>query len=145
MTGNKPYDLGVLCNISNINNYISTVMRLPMLTREEEFDYATRWRENGDEEALQELVLSHLRLVTSIARDYLNYNLPQADLIQEGNIGLMKAAKGFKPEHGFRFATYAIQWIKSEINEYIIRNQRMVKVATTKAHRKLFYLSLIHI
>ena len=138
LSSNKPFDLGVLCNISNINNYITTVMRLPMLTREEEFEYA-RLARAGDDHALHQLVLSHLRLVTSISREFLNYGLPQANLIQEGNIGLMRAAKGFDPEHGFRFTTYAIQWIKFAMHEYVIRNWRMVKCITTKAHRKLFF------
>lgn len=135
----KALNLGVLANLSNIENYISTVLRLPMLSREDEIRLATRWRDHQDINAAHEMVLSHLRLVVSVSREFLGYNLPQADLIQEGNIGLMKAAKGFDPDRGFRFTTYAIQWIKAEIKDYVIKNWRLVKMATTKPQRKLFF------
>jgi RNA polymerase sigma-32 factor len=110
-----------------------------MLSAEEEFQLAQRFRETEDLEAAKSLVLSHLRLVVSVARQYLGYGLPHADLIQEGNIGLMKAVKRYDPNQGVRLVTYAIHWIKAEIHEYILRNWRMVKIATTKAQRKLFF------
>ena len=110
-----------------------------MLTAEEEFRLATRFREEEDLDAARQLVLSHLRLVVSIARGYLGYGLPHADLIQEGNIGLMKAVKRFDPSHGVRLVSFAMHWIKAEIHEYVLKNWRMVKVATTKAQRKLFF------
>ena len=123
----------------SIESYIQSVNRLPMLTAEEERDLATRLRRDSDLEAARRLVLSHLRLVVSIARGYLGYGLPHADLIQEGNIGLMKAVKRFDPERGVRLVSFAMHWIKAEIHEYILRNWRLVKVATTKAQRKLFF------
>ena len=126
-------------SLGNIEAYIAEVNRLPILTQEQETDLALRYREHNDLSAAQELVLSHLRLVVSIARNYLGYGLPHADLIQEGNIGLMKAVKRFDPEMGVRLVSYAIHWIKAEIHEYILRNWRMVKIATTKAQRKLFF------
>jgi RNA polymerase sigma-32 factor len=110
-----------------------------MLTQQEETDLARRLREHGDVEAAGRLVLSHLRLVVSISRQYLGYGLPHGDLIQEGNVGLMKAVKRFDPDQGVRLVSYAMHWIKAEIHEYILRNWRMVKVATTKAQRKLFF------
>jgi RNA polymerase sigma-32 factor len=110
-----------------------------MLTQETETELGRRLRDQGDLSAASGLVLSHLRLVVSVARNYLGYGLPQADLIQEGNIGLMKAVKRFDPERGVRLASFAIHWIKAEIHEYILRNWRMVKIATTKAQRKLFF------
>ncbi|WAW05756.1 RNA polymerase sigma factor RpoH [Oxalobacter formigenes] len=126
-------------SLGNIEAYIAEINRLPMLTQERETELAQRYHENNDLAAAQELVLSHLRLVASIARNYLGYGLPHADLIQEGNIGLMKAVKRFDPKMGVRLVSYAIHWIKAEIHEYILRNWRMVKVATTKAQRKLFF------
>ena len=126
-------------SLGNIDAYITEVNRLPILTQEQETDLARRYRQHNDLAAAQELVLSHLRLVVSIARNYLGYGLPHADLIQEGNIGLMKAVKRFDPDMGVRLVSYAIHWIKAEIHEYILRNWRMVKVATTKAQRKLFF------
>ena len=123
----------------SIESYIQSVNRLPMLSAEEEHDLAARLRRDNDLEAARRLVLSHLRLVVSIARGYLGYGLPHADLIQEGNIGLMKAVKRFDPERGVRLVSFAIHWIKAEIHEYILRNWRLVKVATTKAQRKLFF------
>ncbi|MCE1162094.1 MAG: RNA polymerase sigma factor RpoH [Thiomonas sp.] len=128
-----------LPSLGNLDAYISAVNRLPMLSAEEEARLARTWREQGDKDAAGKLVLSHLRLVVSTARQYLGYGLPHADLIQEGNIGLMKAVKRFDPEHGVRLVSYALHWIKAEIHEYILRNWRLVKVATTKAQRKLFF------
>jgi RNA polymerase sigma-32 factor len=136
---NKALALGFSGNLGNIEAYISAVNRLPMLTQEEEVSLARRLREKNDLAAAQKLVLSHLRLVVSIARGYLGYGLPHADLIQEGNIGLMKAVKRFDPDQGVRLVSYAMHWIKAEIHEYILRNWRLVKVATTKAQRKLFF------
>ena len=123
----------------NIEAYISAAKQFPLLSEEDEFRLATRYREEEDLEAARQLVLSHLRLVISIARGYLGYGLPHADLIQEGNIGLMKAVKRFDPTQGVRLVSFAIHWIKAEIHEYVLKNWRMVKVATTKAQRKLFF------
>lgn len=125
--------------VGSIDAYIQAARRLPLLTEEEEFSLASRFREENDLDAARQLVLSHLRLVISIARGYLGYGLPHADLIQEGNIGLMKAVKRFDPARGVRLVSFAIHWIKAEIHEYVLRNWRMVKVATTKAQRKLFF------
>ncbi|MBI0327252.1 RNA polymerase sigma factor RpoH [Burkholderia plantarii] len=125
--------------LGNIDAYIQAVNRIPMLTPEEERQYATEFRDQQNLESARRLVLSHLRLVVSIARNYLGYGLPHGDLIQEGNIGLMKAVKRFDPDQNVRLVSYAIHWIKAEIHEYILRNWRMVKVATTKAQRKLFF------
>nr|WP_217283134.1 RNA polymerase sigma factor RpoH [Paraburkholderia sp. NMBU_R16] len=125
--------------LGNIDAYIQAVNRIPMLTAEQERRFATEFRLHNNLDAARQLVLSHLRLVVSIARNYLGYGLPHADLIQEGNIGLMKAVKRFDPEQNVRLVSYAIHWIKAEIHEYILRNWRMVKVATTKAQRKLFF------
>ena len=125
--------------LGNLDAYISAANRLPMLTLEQEQEFARQWRDHQDMQAAGKLVLSHLRLVVSISRQYLGYGLPHADLIQEGNVGLMKAVKRFDPEHGVRLVSYALHWIKAEIHEYILKNWRMVKVATTKAQRKLFF------
>lgn len=125
--------------VGSIDTYIQAVNRFPMLTQEQEHEYALRLRDKNDLDAAQHLVLSHLRLVVSVARGYLGYGLPHADLIQEGNIGLMKAVKRFDPDRGVRLVSFAIHWIKAEIHEYILRNWRMVKIATTKAQRKLFF------
>ena len=125
--------------VGNIDAYIQSAKQFPILTQEEEFRLATRFREEDDLEAARQLVLSHLRLVISVARGYLGYGLPHADLIQEGNIGLMKAVKRFDPTQGVRLVSFAIHWIKAEIHEYVLKNWRMVKVATTKAQRKLFF------
>ena len=138
-TKNNALNLGFTGNLGNIDAYISAVNRLPMLTHDEEISLATRLREKNDLAAAQELVLSHLRLVVSIARGYLGYGLPHADLIQEGNIGLMKAVKRFDPDQGVRLVSYAMHWVKAEMHEYILKNWRLVKVATTKAQRKLFF------
>jgi len=125
--------------LGNLDAYISAVNRFPLLTLEQEQDCAKRLKEENDLEAAGQLILSHLRLVVSISRQYLGYGLAHADLIQEGNVGLMKAVKRFDPSQGTRLVTYAMHWIKAEIHEYILRNWRMVKVATTKAQRKLFF------
>jgi len=138
-TSNRALGLGFTGNLGNIDAYISAVNRLPMLTHEEEVSLAKRLRDDHDLDAAQKLVLSHLRLVVSIARGYLGYGLPHADLIQEGNIGLMKAVKRFDPNQGVRLVSYAMHWIKAEMHEYILKNWRLVKVATTKAQRKLFF------
>jgi len=125
--------------LGNLDAYVSAVNRIPLLTQEEEVACATRLRDHGDVEAAGRLVLSHLRLVVSVARQYMGYGLPHGDLIQEGNVGLMKAVKRFDPNQGVRLVSYALHWIKAEIHEYILKNWRMVKVATTKAQRKLFF------
>jgi RNA polymerase sigma-32 factor len=125
--------------LGNLDAYITAANRLPMLTLEEEQEYARKFREHNDLEAAGKLVLSHLRLVVSVSRQYLGYGLPHGDLIQEGNVGLMKAVKRFDPDQGVRLVSYAMHWIKAEIHEYILKNWRMVKVATTKAQRKLFF------
>lgn len=125
--------------LGNIDAYIQAVNRIPLLTAEEEYRYAVEFREQNNLDSARRLVLSHLRLVVSIARNYLGYGLPHGDLIQEGNIGLMKAVKRFDPAQNVRLVSYAIHWIKAEIHEYILHNWRTVKVATTKAQRKLFF------
>jgi RNA polymerase sigma-32 factor len=129
----------VVPSLGNLDAYISAVNRLPMLTAEEEHEFAKKFKEQNDLEAAGKLVLSHLRLVVSVSRKYLGYGLPHGDLIQEGNIGLMKAVKRFDPDQGVRLVSYALHWIRAEIHEYILKNWRMVKVATTKAQRKLFF------
>jgi RNA polymerase sigma-32 factor len=129
----------VVPSLGNLDAYISAVNRLPMLTAQEEQEFARKFKEHNDLEAAGKLVLSHLRLVVSVSRKYLGYGLPHGDLIQEGNIGLMKAVKRFDPDQGVRLVSYALHWIKAEIHEYILKNWRMVKVATTKAQRKLFF------
>ena len=126
-------------SLGNLDAYISAANRLPLLTLQEEQQFARQLRDNNDVDAAGKLVLSHLRLVVSIARQYLGYGLPHGDLIQEGNVGLMKAVKRFDPDQGVRLVSYAMHWIKAEIHEYILKNWRMVKVATTKAQRKLFF------
>ena len=129
----------VVPSLGNLDAYISAVNRRPMLTPQEEQEFARKLRTENDLEAAGKLVLSHLRLVVSVSRKYLGYGLPHGDLIQEGNIGLMKAVKRFDPDQGVRLVSYALHWIKAEIHEYILKNWRMVKVATTKAQRKLFF------
>ncbi len=126
-------------SLGNLDAYISAVNRMPLLEPDEERGLARRLREQQDLDAAGRLVLSHLRLVVSVARQYLGYGLPHGDLIQEGNVGLMKAVKRFDPEQGVRLVSYALHWIKAEIHEYILKNWRMVKVATTKSQRKLFF------
>ena len=125
--------------LGNLDAYISAVNRLPMLTLEQEQTFARNLRDSNDMTSAEKLVLSHLRLVVSTSRKYLGYGLPHGDLIQEGNIGLMKAVKRFDPDQGVRLVSYALHWIKAEMHEYILKNWRMVKVATTKAQRKLFF------
>jgi RNA polymerase sigma-32 factor len=129
----------VVPSLGNLDAYITAVNRLPLLTHEEETRLGRKLRDEGDLQAASQLVLSHLRLVVSMSRQYLGYGLPQGDLIQEGNVGLMKAVKRFDPDQGVRLVSYAMHWIKAEIHEYILKNWRMVKVATTKAQRKLFF------
>jgi RNA polymerase sigma-32 factor len=123
----------------SLESYIQAVNRFPILTQEQETELARRWRADNDLEAARRLVLSHLRVVVAIARGYMGYGLPQADLIQEGNIGLMKAVRRFDPERGVRLVSFAVHWIRAEIHEFILRNWRIVKIATTKAQRKLFF------
>jgi RNA polymerase sigma-32 factor len=131
--------LPMLSPISSLESYVQAVNAIPMLSQERETELGRRLKAEGDVTAARDMVLSHLRLVVSVARNYMGYGLPQADLVQEGNIGLMKAVKRFDPERGVRLASFAIHWIKAEIHEYILRNWRLVKVATTKAQRKLFF------
>ena len=131
--------LPVISSTDGLDQYIRLVKSFPMLSAEDEFALATRLQKNNDLEAAKQLILSHMRLVVSIARGYSGYGLPQADLIQEGNIGLMKAVRKFDPERGVRLVSFAMHWIKAEIHEYIVRNWRLVKIATTKAQRKLFF------
>lgn len=125
--------------LGSIEAYISAVNRLPLLTAQQESDLGRRLRDDNDLPAARELILSHLRLVVSVARQYLGYGLAHADLIQEGNIGLMKAVRRFDPERGVRLVSFAVHWIRAEIHEYVVRNWRLVKIATTKAQRKLFF------
>ncbi len=137
LTSANPWTL--VPSLGNLDAYISAVNRMPMLTLEQEQQYGRQLKDDGNVDAAGKLVLSHLRLVVSIARQYLGYGLPHGDLIQEGNVGLMKAVKRFDPDQGVRLVSYAMHWIKAEIHEYILKNWRMVKVATTKAQRKLFF------
>ncbi|SFJ77610.1 RNA polymerase, sigma 32 subunit, RpoH [Succinivibrio dextrinosolvens] len=139
MSDKENQSLGMLAPVGNIEGYVKAINQVPMLEIEDERALAIRLRDYGDLEAARKLVLSHLRLVVSIARGYSGYGLPLADLIQEGNIGLMKAVKHFDPDAGARLAAFAVHWIKSEIHDYVIKNWRVVKVATTKAQRKLFF------
>ncbi|MDP3562514.1 MAG: RNA polymerase sigma factor RpoH [Legionellaceae bacterium] len=125
--------------IGSLDAYIQRVNQIPLLTAEEEYNFAERMQEHGDLEAARSLVLAHLRYVVSVARGYLGYGLPLSDLIQEGNVGLMKAVKRFNPKMGVRLVSFAVHWIKSEIHEFVIQNWRIVKIATTKAQRKLFF------
>src|SRR5689334_12720394 len=126
-------------SLGSLDHYIQAVNRFPLLTAEQETELGRRWRNAEDVDAARQLVLSHLRLVVAVSRNYLGYGLPQADLIQEGNIGLMKAVRRFDPERGVRLVSFALHWIRAEIHEYILRNWRLVKIATTKAQRKLFF------
>src|SRR5437660_2226474 len=126
-------------SLGSIDHYIQAVNRFPLLTAEQEVQLGRRLRDHNDLDAARQLALSHLRLVVAVSRNYLGYGLPQADLIQEGNIGLMKAVRRFDPERGVRLVSFALHWIKAEMHEYILRNWRLVKVATTKAQRKLFF------
>lgn len=136
---NHTIALPVPSAVGSLESYIRTVNRFPMLTHEEELELSGRFRRNDDLYAARQLIMSHLRVVVSVARGYAGYGLPQADLIQEGNIGLMKAVKHFDPERGVRLVSFALHWIRAEMHEYILRNWRLVKIATTKAQRKLFF------
>jgi len=128
-----------LPSVASLDSYIQAVNRIPLLSQEEEVALAIRFQEQQDLEAARSLVLSHLRLVVAIARGYRGYGLPYSDLIQEGNVGLMKAVKRFDPTRGVRLVSFAVHWIRAEIHEFVLRNWRIVKVATTKAQRKLFF------
>src|SRR5688572_27933528 len=125
--------------VGSLDAYIDQVSRIPVLSREEEQELATRLRQDDDLDAARRLVLSHLRFVVHIARGYVGYGLPVGDLIQEGNVGLMKAVKRFDPTVGVRLVSFAVHWVRAEIHEYVLRNWRLVRVATTKAQRKLFF------
>jgi len=139
LTPAQAWSMPVPSMVGSIDGYIQAVNRFPVLSAEEELRYARDYRDKEDLQSAGRLVLSHLRLVVSVARGYLGYGLPHADLIQEGNIGLMKAVKRFDPERGVRLVSFALHWIKAEIHEYVLRNWRLVKIATTKAQRKLFF------
>ena len=131
--------LPVLSSADSLEQYSRAIKAYPILTAEEEYSFAVKFKNENDLESARQLIVSHLRLVASIARGYNGYGLPQSDLIQEGNIGLMKAVKRFDPERGVRLVSFAMHWIKAEMHEYIVRNWRLVKIATTKAQRKLFF------
>jgi len=139
MTKLLPATLALPSAAGSLESYIQAVNRYPLLSEEEELRLARQYRDKDDLEAAGQLVMSHLRLVVSIARGYLGYGLPHSDLIQEGNVGLMKAVKRFDPERGVRLVSFAVHWIRAEMHEYILRNWRIVKIATTKAQRKLFF------
>ncbi len=126
-------------SLGSVDQYIQAVNRFPLLSAEQEVELGRRLRDSNDLDAAGQMVLSHLRLVVAISRKYLGYGLPQADLIQEGNVGLMKAVRRFDPERGVRLVSFALHWIRAEIHEYVLRNWRLVKIATTKAQRKLFF------
>jgi RNA polymerase sigma-32 factor len=126
-------------SLGSLDNYIQAVNRFPLLTAEQEAEFGRRWKATQDVDAARAMVLSHLRLVVAVSRNYVGYGLPQADLIQEGNVGLMKAVHRFDPDRGVRLVSFALHWIRAEMHEYILRNWRLVKVATTKAQRKLFF------
>jgi RNA polymerase sigma-32 factor len=134
-----PSELAIAGPIGSFDAYVDTVSRIPVLSREDELELATRFHRDGDLDAARQLVLSHLRFVMHIARGYAGYGLPLGDLVQEGNVGLMKAVKRFDPAVGVRLVSFAVHWIRAEIHEYVLRNWRLVKVATTKAQRKLFF------
>jgi len=136
---NMTMSLPIPSAVGSLESYIQSVNRFPILSQEEEFALATRFKTENDLDAARDLVLSHLRVVVSVARGYAGYGLPQADLIQEGNIGLMKAVKRYDPERGVRLVSFALHWIRAEIHEFVIRNWRLVKIATTKSQRKLFF------
>ena len=134
-----PSELALAGPIGSFDAYVDTVSRIPVLSREDELELATRFHIDGELDAARKLVLSHLRFVLHIARGYAGYGLPLGDLVQEGNVGLMKAVKRFDPTVGVRLVSFAVHWIRAEIHEYVLRNWRLVKVATTKAQRKLFF------
>jgi len=133
------YALPIPTATGSLEGYIQTVKSFPILSQQEETDLARRFRQEEDLDAARQLIVSHLRVVVAIARGYMGYGLPQADLIQEGNVGLMKAVKRFDPERGVRLVSFAVHWIRAEMHEFILRNWRIVKIATTKAQRKLFF------
>src|SRR5208282_3905973 len=126
-------------SLGSVDHYIQAVNRFPLLSAEQEVEFGRRLRDTNDLDAARQMVLSHLRLVVAISRTYLGYGLPQDDLIQEGNVGLMKAVKRFDPERGVRLVSFAMHWIRAEIHEFVLCNWRLVKIATTKAQRKLFF------
>ena len=136
---NNMLALPVNLSVGTFDNYLNVVSQMPKLSAEQEYDLAVRYRDDGDLNAARELVMSNLRFVAHVARGYSGYGLPLADIVQEGNIGLMKAVKRFDPDMGVRLVSFAVHWIKAEIHEYVIKNWRIVKVATTKAQRKLFF------
>ena len=136
---NATFNLPVPSAVGSLESYVQSVNRFPILSQQEEFALATRFKSGNDLDAARQLVLSHLRVVVSVARGYAGYGLPQADLIQEGNIGLMKAVKRYDPERGVRLVSFALHWIRAEIHEFVVRNWRLVKIATTKSQRKLFF------
>jgi len=131
--------LPIPSSVGSLEGYIQSVNRFPILSQEEELELATRFKTTNDLDAARQLVVSHLRVVVSVARGYAGYGLPQADLIQEGNIGLMKAVKRYDPDRGVRLVSFALHWIRAEIHEFVVRNWRLVKIATTKSQRKLFF------
>src|SRR5450631_1997070 len=135
----QPATFGLAGPIGSFDAYLERVSRIPVLSREQEQELALRFRRDDDLDAARQLVLSHLRFVVHIARGYLGYGLPMGDLVQEGNVGLMKAVKRFDPNVGVRLVSFAVHWIRAEIHEYVLRNWRLVKVATTKSQRKLFF------
>jgi len=135
----NPAELALLGPIGSFDAYVDAVSRIPVLSREDAHELATRYRRDDDLDAARQLVLSHLRFVVHIARGYHGYGLPMGDLVQEGNVGLMKAVKRFDPAVGVRLVSFAVHWIRAEIHEYVLRNWRLVKIATTKAQRKLFF------
>jgi RNA polymerase sigma-32 factor len=135
----SPAELALAGPVGSFDAYVDTVSRIPVLSREDEQTLAIRFHREGDLDAARQLVLSHLRFVLHIARGYAGYGLPMGDLVQEGNVGLMKAVKRFDPSVGVRLVSFAVHWIRAEIHEYVLRNWRLVKVATTKAQRKLFF------
>jgi RNA polymerase sigma-32 factor len=135
----NPAELALVGPIGSFDAYVDAVSRIPVLSREDETDLATRFHRDNDLDAARQLVLSHLRFVVHIARGYNGYGLPLGDLVQEGNVGLMKAVKRFDPAVGVRLVSFAVHWIRAEIHEYVLRNWRLVKIATTKAQRKLFF------
>jgi RNA polymerase sigma-32 factor len=139
LVARPPAELALVGPIGSFDAYVDAVSRIPVLSREDEAELATRLRRDNDLDAARQLVLSHLRFVVHIARGYNGYGLPMGDLVQEGNVGLMKAVKRFDPSVGVRLVSFAVHWIRAEIHEYVLRNWRLVKVATTKAQRKLFF------
>jgi RNA polymerase sigma-32 factor len=139
LVSRSPAELALAGPVGSFDAYVDTVSRIPVLSREDEQALALRFHRDGDIDAARQLVLSHLRFVLHIARGYAGYGLPMGDLVQEGNVGLMKAVKRFDPAVGVRLVSFAVHWIRAEIHEYVLRNWRLVKVATTKAQRKLFF------